>query len=185
MVALRDDGGDVQTGPVASTTTTTTRPAVPDADPLVARDGESAKDLAERVALQVFGEELVTMDVTDGADGSTVVHLEDLVGDRVLAHVVVAGDEMRLDSMASPELDQPGATGQLTSDGHLVIELPPAGHLRLVALDDQLRESQSVGTDKPAGPLDLDGAQFIADHPYVLITLETIDGHVIRGFGRQ
>jgi hypothetical protein len=87
--------------------------------------------------------------------------------------------------MASPELDEPGATGALGSDGHLTVVLQPAGRLTLAALDEQLRVVQSVGSDKPAGSFDLDGAQFISEHPYVLITLETAGGRVIRGFGRQ
>lgn len=140
---------------------------------------ESAKDVAERVALGVFGETFVTMGAED--DGAlTWVTLEGPGGNAV-AEVIYdegAGGQRVLRISPAGELDVPGTI----TDGSLSFELPEPGDLTYAILDGDLNElfantmpGLEGGVVSALGPVG-------EDPRWISVRLDTPDGRVLVWF---
>jgi hypothetical protein len=169
----------LQPRPGTGTVTTTTAPGPPTAgDPTVGAALDSPKDVAERVAQQVFGEQYVTMAAQD--DGSlTFVTLEGPRGS-VVAEVVfdeAAGANRLLRMGPADSSEHPGA---VTPSGGLSFTPPDSGELSYVTFDAELEELSSgvvVGV-RPGAPTNL--GEITVDTRWVAVRLETDDGRVLR-----
>jgi hypothetical protein len=152
----------------------------PEEDPSISRPGESAKDVAERVVRQVFGEEMVTSNVEEvGVD--RMVTLDSASGTRSVATVVELPDgTFAFDSLTTggltldPRGDDGRATGAVSGPGALTI----------TGLDGQLGSPEvmveAVPVEGPGvGPFQL------AESSWLAVELRLPDGSVLRQLGRR
>jgi hypothetical protein len=173
LAALLDPRGS---GQPAATTTTTTDPVSGD-DPTVGGEHDAAKDVAERVALTVFGEAYVTTEANDVGALTEVVM--DGPGGQVVAEVAYDAELRRERLLRMRPADGPDQVGTMAADGSLTLVAPEAGSLSYAFLDGSLQPRDGAtsqlagGASLPVGPLE-------DDDLWMSVRLVTADGRVLR-----
>lgn len=155
-------------------------------DPTRSRQGEAAKDVAERVASMAFGDEYVTTGADD-RDESTFVTMEGPLG-TVTAKLwpdPQAGG-WQLVSIASPALEPIlDAGGRISEDGRLEIEVPVAGLLTVTGLDgalEPLGETTSTRVE-PGGTSSIAGVEpWLEESRWVRVSILMDDGERLQLF---
>lgn len=158
-----------------------------EADRTIGRDGDAPKDVAERVALELFGEEYVTTAVEPGRDSQLVV----MEGPSGVLNADVWTDSAtgrwRVLSISSPELAPLLADGLgRTEDGHLSVEAPVEGILTVTGLDaglEPLGETSATRVE-PGAAYQLAGVEpWLDEAIWLRVSIRRADGDRLLLFG--
>lgn len=194
-VALAATGGapTVRTEPAGPsapgpevTTTTAVPPdtTIPARDPLLGEEGESAKDVAERVLAEILEDPSVTMAAED-RDDATFVTLQTSTGAEVVARVVfdMGPQRFRLTDLASP-----GMSGLIDQEAGLTVTVPEAGTFRIRSFPEDFSVRRTPVVDQPVGAGSVGPLLLLLDHPdltWLSVELTTDDGRVLRLLSRR
>jgi hypothetical protein len=136
---------------------------------LVSRPGESAKDLAERIVREVFGEEMVTSTVQD-TGASRLVTLESAAGVSSVATISAEKDG----TYAFVDLVTDGLALRSSGDGAVA----GSGILTVSGLDGSLGSPEvMVDAAVAAGPV---GPFALVESSWLMVELRLSDGRVLR-----
>lgn len=142
--------------------------------PHIGGQGESAKDLAERVLADLLDDPAVAVSATDTDRRTTVVRLETSTG--AVVDVTVLADPRRNRNVLL-ELDSPGLS---IDEGERAITVPEPGTLTVTGYDGGFTGEGEVMIDRlevedpgPVGPLDL------VESSWLRIDLRTEDGRIL------
>jgi hypothetical protein len=150
-------------------------------DPSISRPGESARDLAERVVSQVFGEELIASKVEEvGVERLVTLQAASSRVESVATVVELPDGTFAFDSLTTGglALDPRGANGQVSG----VVSGP--GTLTIIGLDGQLGSPEVMVDAVPVeGPTA--GPYALVESSWLAVELRLPDGRVLRQLGRR
>lgn len=180
LLADAVEGTGSASGPTTTATATLPQPAD---DPTIGAPGDAAKDVAERVAREIFGEEYVTVAATD--EGSLTLVTMEGEGGELVAEVAYDADLDRNRLVRIRPASGSGQIGLVNAAGSLVLEVPAGGTLTYGTLDlalVELMRGELIGGESAASaPIEGVADEAVA---WIWARLETSDGRVLHWLDR-